>query len=104
MRQIPYTPLLSNVRLDSQATYKYFKENLGFNQHKVRGHLSIEGYLLLCFLVHSFLGIFRVSKDKLSFKTIGGTIHYDKNINAKKLVNFIYYQARQSAPLQSIYD
>ena len=83
-----------SVRWTIETSYQYFKENFGFDQYHIRNRPSIERYFLFCFLAYNFLEVFRVSKGKLFFKTIGETIYYHKNVTAKKFVCFIYHRAK----------
>ena len=92
-----------SVRWTIETSYQYFKENLGFDKYHVRSRLSIERYFLICFLAYAFLEIFRISESELPLKTIGETITYHKKVTAKKFIKYIYYQAKQNVPLQSIY-
>lgn len=93
-----------SIRWTIETSYQYLKENLGFDQYRVRSLLSIERYIFICFLVYTFLEVFRVSKVNLSFKTIGEVIRYHRNTTTKKFIRYIYYQAKRNIPLESLYD
>ncbi|WP_252226997.1 transposase [Caldicoprobacter algeriensis] len=42
------------VRWVIETSYQYLKENLGFEGYKARSIVSIERYILLCFLAYTF--------------------------------------------------
>lgn len=92
-----------SVRWTIETSYQYLKENLGFDQYRIRSRVAIERYILICFLAYTFLEIFRISKVNLCLATIGEVIRYHKNVTAKKFIRYIYYQATQNIPLKSLY-
>lgn len=92
-----------SVRWTVETSYQYLKENLGFDQYKVRSRIAIERYILICFLAYTFLEIFRISKVYLYLKTIGEVIKHHKNVASKKFIKYIYNQAKQNIPLKSVY-
>ncbi|WP_236914181.1 transposase [Clostridium sp. Cult2] len=57
------------VRWNIETSYHNFKENVGLDQYRIIGLISIERYFLVCFLAYTFLEVFRVSNRRLSLKT-----------------------------------
>jgi SRSO17 transposase len=91
-----------SVRWTVETNYQYLKENLGFDQYRVRSLISIERYMLLCFLAYNFLEIYRVTQEHLCLDTIGDTIRYHKKETAIGFVEFIYTQAINNIPLEDV--
>ena len=91
------------VRSTIETSYQYLKENLGFDEYKVRSLVSIERYMLLCFLAYNFLEYYRVRKKHLNLDTIGDTIEHRKKESIKNFVDFVYYHAKNDVPLVDIY-
>lgn len=92
-----------SIRWTIETNYQYLKENLGFDQYRVRSLLSIERYLLLCFLTYNFLEIYRITQVHLGLDTIGDTIRHHKKEVAIGFVEYIYNQAISNVPLESVY-
>jgi len=92
-----------SVRWAIETSYQYLKENLGFDQYRVRNFISIERYMLLCFLAYNFLEIFRVTHICLGLDTIGDSIRYHKKKADMELVEFVYTQAISNVPLERVY-
>jgi SRSO17 transposase len=93
-----------SIRWNIETSYQYLKENLGFDQYRVRSRISITRYFFLCFLAYNFLEIYRVTQVHHNLNTIGDTIKHHRHSAHKSLVDFIYYQARNSVPLEGIYQ
>ncbi|WP_102398934.1 IS701 family transposase [Haloimpatiens massiliensis] len=88
-------------RWNIETNYKYLKTHLGFDEYKVQGILSIERYFLLTFLAINFLEIYRLYNPK-KLETIGDTIKSIKSLSAKELVRFVYEEAKNDIPLDTI--
>ncbi|MBM7582734.1 transposase, partial [Caldicoprobacter guelmensis] len=91
------------VRWTIETSYQYLKESLGFDEYKVRSLVSIERYMLLCFLAYNFLEYYRVRGKQLNLDTIGDTIEHMKKESIKDFVDFVYYHAKNDVPLVDIY-
>jgi len=91
------------VRWTIETSYQYLKESLGFDEYKVRSLVSIERYMLLCFLAYNFLEYYRVRRKQLNLDTIGDTIEHMKKESIKDFVDFVYYHAKNDVPLVDIY-
>lgn len=91
------------VRWTIETSYQYLKENLGFDEYRVRSLVSIERYMLLCFLAYNFLEYYRVTQKHLRLETIGDTIQHMKKESIKDFVNFVYYRAKNNVSLGEIY-
>ena len=91
------------VRWTIETSYQYLKENLGFDEYRVRSLVSIERYMLLCFLAYNFLEYYRVTQKHLRLETIGDTIQHIKKESIKDFVNFVYYRAKNNVSLGEIY-
>lgn len=92
-----------SVRWTIETSYQYLKENLGFDEYKVRNLVSIERYMLLCFLAYNFLEYCRVTQKHLNLEMIGDTIQHMKKESIKNFVDFVYYHAKNDIPLMDIY-
>ena len=91
-----------SVRWTIETNYKYFKSNLGFDKYKVRSLVSIERYFLIVFLAIDYLELFRITNTKLD--SIGETIRYQEDLSFKALVDYIYYQSKDNACIEDIYQ
>lgn len=91
-----------SIRWTVKTNYQYLKENLGFDQYRIRSLISIERYMLLCFLAYNFLEIFRVTNIHLDLNTIGDTIRHHKKQASISVMEFIY-KAINNVPLEDVY-
>lgn len=90
-------------RWSIETNYKYLKSHLGFDEYKVQSILSIERYFLLVFLAMNFLEIYRIYHLN-SINTIGDTIEYIRSLSAKDLVCFVYNQAKNNIPIETVFN
>lgn len=89
-------------RWSIETNYKYFKSHLGFDEYKVQGIFPIERYFLLTFLAINFLEIYRLYHLK-ELETIGDAIRSVKILSAKDLVRFVYEQAKNNIPIETVF-
>ncbi|RXI57443.1 IS701 family transposase, partial [Clostridium tetani] len=90
-------------RWSIETNYKYLKSHLGFDEYKVQSILSIERYFLLVFLTINFLEIYRIYNINPIY-TIGDAIKSMRSLSAKELVYFIYAQAKNGIPIETVFD